>query len=129
MSDTPPTDLHILLMTAYPPGDGIAVPYERWEVTVEATGEVILGGPMPVDQEAVREACDAYHKRITENAQALVQRPLPLPITDEKAVAAITHFLLMGNGTYPSPEEMAAGLLRRLAFEGYVVTKADLDSA
>ncbi len=54
------TDPHLLRMTAYPP-EG---PYDRWEVTVEATGEVIIGGTMPVDQEAVREACAAYHARI-----------------------------------------------------------------
>lgn len=55
-------DLHTLLMTAYPPGNG---PYERWELTVEATGEVIISGTMPIDEEAVRKACAAYHARIT----------------------------------------------------------------
>jgi hypothetical protein len=54
------TDHHLLRMTAYPP-DG---PYERWEVTVEATGEVIIAGQMPVDQDAVQRACAAYHARI-----------------------------------------------------------------
>ena len=56
-SDPRTTDPHLLRMTAY-------LPEGRWEVTVEATGEVIIGGTMPVDQEAVREACAAYRARI-----------------------------------------------------------------
>jgi hypothetical protein len=59
--DVPPVDPHLLRLTAYPPGPG---PYDRWEVTAEATGEVIAGGIMPIDEAYVREACDAYHRRI-----------------------------------------------------------------
>lgn len=58
------TDLTILRMTAYPPGHG---PYDRWEVTVEATGVVLIGGPMPVDQDAVRAVCAAYHEGLKAN--------------------------------------------------------------
>lgn len=63
MASDKPTDAHILRMTAYPPGYG---PYERWEVTFEATGELIIKGDMPVDQDAVRSACSAYHHRLEE---------------------------------------------------------------
>lgn len=61
------TDPHILRMTAYPPGHG---PYERWELTVEATGEVLLGGPWPIDMEAVGQARDEYHRRIEQGERA-----------------------------------------------------------
>lgn len=60
------TDLHRVRLTAYPPGFG---PYERWELTVEATGEVLLTGTQfPIDEQptrgAIREACDAHHARV-----------------------------------------------------------------
>lgn len=54
-------DPHLLRMTAYPPGPG---PYERWELTVEATGEVLMAGSMPLDHDAIREFCRDYHRRI-----------------------------------------------------------------
>jgi hypothetical protein len=53
------SDLRILQMTAYPDGPG---PYGRWEVTVKATGAVIIAGDMPVDQNLVRAATEAYHQ-------------------------------------------------------------------
>lgn len=59
-STTRPRDPHLLRMTAYPPGG----PYERWEVTVEETGELIIAGAWPIDEDAVRAACTAYHERI-----------------------------------------------------------------
>lgn len=65
MSD-PQTNLHLLRMTAYPLGNG---PYERWELTVEATGEVLLTGTQfPIDEQpvrdAIRAACDAHHAKV-----------------------------------------------------------------
>jgi hypothetical protein len=47
-------------LTAYPP-DG---PYERWELTLEGTGELILAGPWPYEDDAIRKACDAYRAKI-----------------------------------------------------------------
>lgn len=61
MSDDSTADLHLLRMTPYPIGPG---PYERWEVTVEATGAVVISGAMPLDEDAVRAACKAYHEGI-----------------------------------------------------------------
>ena len=51
----------------------------------------------------------------------------PLPITDGQAFDAIVHFLLMGWKAYPTPEDAAAGLLKRLAHEGYCIVRHDLD--
>jgi hypothetical protein len=51
---------HILTMTAYPPGNG---PYERWELTVDRTGELLVLGEFPLDHDAIRAACAAYRKR------------------------------------------------------------------
>jgi hypothetical protein len=45
-----------LRVTAYPRKG----PYDRWELTVEATGEVLASGPMPADNEAIRAAASAY---------------------------------------------------------------------
>lgn len=67
MPDIPTTtDLHRIRLTAYPPGDG---PYECWELTVEATGEVLLAGTQfPVtDQparDAIRTACATHHSKV-----------------------------------------------------------------
>ena len=61
------TGLHVLRMTAYPPGDG---PYERWELTVEATGEILLGGPWPIDHDAVEQACAEHHRRVEQGERA-----------------------------------------------------------
>lgn len=59
MADQPSPD--IITLTAYPPGPG---PYERWELTVDRTGEVLLkGDTFPIDRDAVRAACNAYHQR------------------------------------------------------------------
>ena len=55
-------DKHLLRLTAYP-AEG---PYERWELTAESTGEILLQGKMPVDENAVREAASAYHQRVEE---------------------------------------------------------------
>ena len=50
-----------LRLTAFPPGDG---PYERWELTVEETGEVLAtGDTMPVDQQELQKATRAYWER------------------------------------------------------------------
>lgn len=52
---------HTLTMDFYPVGDG---PYDRWEVTTN-TGEVLIAGAsFPVDEEAVRAACLAYHRKM-----------------------------------------------------------------
>jgi hypothetical protein len=59
------TDPHLLTLTAYPPGPG---PYERWEVTTP-TGEVVISGSMPIDEEALQKACQAYHVRIENEAR------------------------------------------------------------
>lgn len=56
---------HAIRLTALPPGDG---PYERWELMSEFTGEILLQGPMPIDQGAIRAACDAFHRRIDADA-------------------------------------------------------------
>ena len=48
-----------LRLTAFPP----TKPYERWELTVETTGEILASGSMPVDERVVRAASDAYHAR------------------------------------------------------------------
>jgi hypothetical protein len=54
----------LLTMTVYPTGPG--QPHERWQVT---TGDVLVGGTtFPIDQDIVREACAAYHKRIDKEA-------------------------------------------------------------
>jgi hypothetical protein len=45
-----------LRLTAYPP-DG---PFERWELTVEATGEVLASGLMPASEEVIRSVAAAY---------------------------------------------------------------------
>ena len=47
-------------LTCYRPGDG---PYERWELTVEETGELLLSGVMPIDENAVRQAVAEYRAR------------------------------------------------------------------
>lgn len=49
---------HVLRMTAYPTGPG---PYDRWELTVEATRTVLASGTMPVNMDVVRAASAAYH--------------------------------------------------------------------
>ena len=46
-------------LTLLPAGDG---PYERWELTVEATGEVVLAGRMPVDETGIRNAATRYRE-------------------------------------------------------------------
>ena len=55
--------------------------------------------------------------------EAPMDGPAPLPVAEQKALDAIAHFLLMGRGAYASPEDMAVGLLKRLALEGYVVRR------
>ena len=52
-------DRHRLTLRAYPENE----PYERWQITNE-DGEVIVEGEMPIDEELVRDRCQAYHKRI-----------------------------------------------------------------
>lgn len=37
----------------------------------------------------------------------------------------IAHVLVMGQNSYDSPEAFARGLLRRLAHDGYVVTRGE----
>lgn len=54
------TRIPTVLMTAFPAGNG---PYERYEVTVEVTGEVLFASPMPIDREAVSAACAAFRAR------------------------------------------------------------------
>lgn len=54
-------DPHLLTMTAYPPGPG---PYDRWEVTTPYGEVLISGASFPIDEEAVRDACQAYHRRV-----------------------------------------------------------------
>jgi hypothetical protein len=51
----------VLRLTAFPPGYG---PYERWELTVEETGEVLANGPAPPDAEIIGVAADAYRARV-----------------------------------------------------------------
>jgi hypothetical protein len=48
-------------ITGYPVGPG---PHDRWEMTADATGEVIIGGPMPIDEVAVREAGAEYLRQL-----------------------------------------------------------------
>jgi hypothetical protein len=62
MSDRLRSD-HLLRLHFYPEGDG---PHDRWEITVALTGEVVIGGAMPIDYAAVRETCTAYHRRRAE---------------------------------------------------------------
>jgi hypothetical protein len=57
----------VFRMIAYPP-EG---PYERWELTVEETGEVLLRGAFPYDRDVVDEACDAYCERATRGFGAV----------------------------------------------------------
>lgn len=58
---TPTARPGTLRLTAYPPGDG---PYDRWELTVEETGEVLAkADTMPVDEATVRSAATAYRAR------------------------------------------------------------------
>ena len=48
-----------LRLSAFPPTE----PYERWELMVETTGEILASGSMPLDEHVVRAASDAYHAR------------------------------------------------------------------
>jgi hypothetical protein len=52
---------HMFLLTAYPPGPG---QYSLWELTVEATGEVLATDLMPIDEDWVRKACADYRARV-----------------------------------------------------------------
>jgi hypothetical protein len=75
------TNPHTLTMTAYPAGDG---PYDRWEVTTP-TGEVLIAGSFPVDQNAVRSACEEYHHRLEQagdNQSQLLTSEIPTPNPD-----------------------------------------------
>lgn len=56
MTAASPARFADLLVTAYPPGG----PYDRWELTDEATGDVLASGPMPCDYGAIRAAASAY---------------------------------------------------------------------
>lgn len=40
---------------------------------------------------------------------------------------AIAHCLFMGRGAYPSPEDWADAVLKRLAHEGFVVVPREAD--
>jgi hypothetical protein len=91
-------DPRVLRMTAYPPGDGIAVPYERWELTVEDTGEVLLSGPMPVDQDAVRAACAAYRERL-DDRDAACESPMTKHPTPEKPGFYWAQWRIADDGT------------------------------
>jgi hypothetical protein len=51
----------LMRLTCYPMGPG---PHDRWELAVEATGEVLLSGTeFPIDPDAIRQAVDAYEAR------------------------------------------------------------------
>ncbi len=49
-----------LRLTTLPEGAG---PYDRWELTVESTGELLASGPMPLDERIIRTAGFAYRAR------------------------------------------------------------------
>lgn len=44
---------------------------------------------------------------------------------DAKLRAIIAHVMLMGHGTYDTPDDWASGLLRRLDYEGYRIVPKD----
>jgi hypothetical protein len=81
-------DLHNVRMTPYPIGDG---PYDRWELAVEATGQVLLEGKFPMDRDAVRAVCYDYHKGLHETCYPIVGAPAPTEAVEiERLRAALS---------------------------------------
>lgn len=54
------TDPHLLRLTAFPASGG---PYERWEMMVECSGEILARGKFPPDPDEISRISAAYHSR------------------------------------------------------------------
>jgi len=58
------------------PRDAAPEDATHFEVVVISTGEVLLGGTLPVAPEQIREACSAFYRRTPDESILPINKPV-----------------------------------------------------